>query len=348
MEGKGRWDGYAEDYKEGNVEVYFCKPWAFPLEFSRRRRGDDSFKAAKDLLEKNEIKFDLIHAHFTYPAGYVGARIKETYAKPMVLTVHEDREWFLREVASEDTKINYAWRTADRIIRVNMADLKVLEKAGISRKRLVYIPNGFSSRLFKPVDKYIARKKLGLSQDKKILLNLAALGKYKGQEYLIRAMKILVAERKDILLCIVGMGPLEKYIQSLIENLGLRDNVVLSGGNKKTEEIPFWINACDVFVLPSLSEGNPTVMFEALGCSKPFVGTSVGGIPEIIVNENLGILVEPKEVEGLARAIDRALNIEWDAGYISNYARQFSWDRICQRIIEEYHAVLIENSAEGK
>ena len=102
------------------------------------------------------------------------------------------------------------------------------------------------------------------------------------------------------------------------------------------------MNACDVFVLPSLSEGNPTVMFEALGCGKPFVGTTVGGIPEVIINEKLGILVEPKDIDGLAKAIVRALETDWDRKYISNYAKQFTWDKIAEKIMEVYREVLGE------
>ena len=78
MDSKGRNDGYAQDYKYDNVEVYFAKPLALPFEFSRRR-GDDSFRAAIKVIKKNKIDFDLIHAHFTLPSGYVGARLKDVY-----------------------------------------------------------------------------------------------------------------------------------------------------------------------------------------------------------------------------------------------------------------------------
>ena len=72
------------------------------------------------------------------------------------------------------------------------------------------------------------------------------------------------------------------------------------------------MNACDLFVLPSLNEGNPTVMFEALGCGKPFVGTKVGGVPEVIASDDYGLLVEPADPEDLAEKILVALDREWD------------------------------------
>lgn len=90
----------------------------------------------------------------------------------------------------------------------------------------------------------------------------------------------------------------------------------------------------------SLSEGNPTVMFEALGCGRPFVGTRVGGVPEVIVDDRLGILVEPGDPEALARAILQALEREWDHEYIRTYAQQFTWENIAKQVMEVYEAVM--------
>ena len=342
MHPRWRRDAYASDYKYDNVDVYFAKYFTLPLDFFRRKKGDVAFKKVMKIIQRENIDFALIHAHFTYPSGYVAARLRDIYRKPVVLTVHEDRGKFLEELASGDEKLIYSWRKADKIIRVNKRDLKQFKKIGINKSKLLSIPNGFSSDLFKPMDVDIARKKLGLPNDRKILVNIANLEKYKGQKYLIEAMKKVLTIRDDVLLYIVGVGPLKNYIQSLIDNYKLQDNIILAGGNKPTEEIPLWMNACDVFVLPSLSEGNPTVMFEALACGKPFVGTTVGGIPEVIINEKLGILVEPKDIDGLAKAIVRALETDWDRKYISNYAKQFTWDKIAEKIMEVYREVLGE------
>lgn len=341
---KPRWqrDAFACNYKYDNVEVFFAKHFALPFEFSRKLRGDLAFRAANKIIKNNNIKFDLIHAHFTYPSGYVSLRLKNIYKKPYIITVHEERTHFLREVASNNKKLVETWRNADKIIRVNKIDLKEFEKFGINKSKLMYITNGFSPDLFKPVGTIIARKKLSLSINSKILVNIANLEEYKGQKYLIHAMKKIVDIHKDAMLYIVGQGSLKSTLQSLINHYGLQYNVILAGGNKPDKEIPLWMNACDAFVLPSLSEGNPTVMFEALGCGKPFVGTNVGGIPEIIINNKLGILVEPKDPEGLAQAILRALEAEWDAAYIREYAKRFKWNRIAERIVGVYEEVLSE------
>jgi glycosyltransferase involved in cell wall biosynthesis len=340
MDNKGRYDGYARNYSYDNVEVYFAKPLAFPFEFSRKRRGDDSFRAAVKILKQNEIDFDLIHAHFTHPSGYVGARLKETYDKKLIVTVHEDRDWFLKEISSGDKKLLYSWQKADKIIRVNRMDLKEFEKVGIDESKLAFLPNGFSPRQFMPMNKGDAREKLGLSKCDKILLNIAALEAYKGQEHLIRAMNKLLAARDDVALFIVGKGSLKTQLQSLIESTGHQDRIVLAGGNKSANEIALWMNSCDLFVLPSISEGNPTVMFEALGCGKPFIGTRVGGIPEIIIDEHIGALVDPGDFEALSIALQKALDQDWDEDYIIEYAKQYTWMNISADIVKLYQSVL--------
>lgn len=340
MNPRWRRDALASDYGYDNVEVYFAKYVSLPFDFWRKNIGDSALKAAKKVIKDKNISFDLIHAHFTYPSGYVGANLKSAYGKPFILTIHEAGDWFLKEVLSKDEKIITTWMHADKIIGVNKKEINELRKFDINDNRLIYLPNGFSPRYFRPCDKIRARRSLGIPTEKRILLNLAGLEEYKGHKYLIESMKGVLATRNDVILYIIGQGPLERTLRSLINKYGMQDEVILVGGNKPTIEIALWMNACDVFILPSLSEGNPTVMFEALGCGKPFVGTNVGGIPEIIINDKLGILVEPRDANGLAEAILSALDNKWDADYIRDYAGQFTWDRIAERLLDIYETIL--------
>jgi len=92
-----------------------------------------------------------------------------------------------------------------------------------------------------------------------------------------------------------------------------------------------WINAADIFVLPSLGEGNPTIMFECLGCGKPFVGTTVGGVPEVITSDDYGLLVEPADPKDLARKILMALGREWDREAILQICGAVYMGEHCER-----------------
>ena len=128
-------------------------------------------------------------------------------------------------------------------------------------------------------------------------------------------------------------------LERQIHSLGLEGYVRLVGG-KPHNEIPHWISACDLFVLSSLNEGNPTVMFEALGCGKPFIGTRVGGVPEVIVSDVYGLLVNPADPADLAGKILTALDRTWDQEAIVQYADRFTWNEISKEILKVYRSVL--------
>jgi len=322
-----------------NVHVFTTRVLYFPLDRQYKNLGERHYHATDKAIRYNHLNFDLIHAHFTWSAGYAGARLKEEYSVPFVVTGHgydvyslpfKDEEW--RE------KIEYVLNTADHVITVSQSNLACIKKLDVSTPVTV-IPNGFRSDLFYPRDASECRKALNLPQDKKIILTVGNLEPVKGQKYLVEAVQRIVLERKDILCVIVGAGKLRTTLERQIRSLGLEGYVMLTGG-KPHDEIPLWMNACDLFVLPSLNEGNPTVMFEALGCGKPFVGTRVGGVPEIITSDEYGLLAEPADPEALAEKIQRQLDREWDQKDILRYAEQFTWESIVKEIMGVYKQIL--------
>ena len=222
---------------------------------------------------------------------------------------------------------------ADKIIGVNKKEINELRKFDINDNKLIYLPNGFSPRYFKPYDKIRHVKSLGIPiSGKRILLNIAGLEEYKGHIYLIESMKGVLATRNDVMLYIIGQGPLGRTLHSLINKYGMRDEVILVDGNKPTIEIVLWMNACDVFILPSLSESFGIVQIEAMACGKPIVATLNGGSEEIIINDKLGILVKQMDIEGMEKAILEALSKKWDNAYITEYSKQFLWNNIAAEI----------------
>ena len=103
----------------------------------------------------------------------------------------------------------------------------------------------------------------------------------------------------------VGKGALERKLKKLCVDLKIEKNVIFSGERSDIPEILFSI---DIFVLPSLREGLPLTILEAMACGKPVIATNVGGIPEIVIDGVSGILVPPKDPEALYRAMDQLLN----------------------------------------
>jgi len=104
--------------------------------------------------------------------------------------------------------------------------------------------------------------------------------------------------------------------------------------------LPLWMNACDLFVLPSLSESFGVVQIEALACGKPVVATRNGGSEEIIISDEHGLLVKLADPEDLTEKILVALDREWDRKAILAYAEQYIWEIIAGRIIAIYQDVL--------
>jgi len=328
------------DYEDDNVRVYYPRFFHMPINYFRRKLGENFFKATLKVIERKKIEFDLIHAHFTWPSGYAGLLLKREFNIPLIITAHGFDVYEVPFRGSDyRKKVLEALNGAEHIITVSNSNVEILvKKLGIPRKKIALIPNGFDEELFKPMPRHKARAKLGLPFDKKIVLTVGNLLPIKGHEYLIKAAKDVVAKRRDLLFVLVGSGPLRKKLEKLVKSFGIQDFFYFAGG-RPHEEIPLWMNAADLFVLPSLSEGNPTVMFEALSVGLPFVGTAVGGIPEIITSEKCGLLCPPKDSKCLAEKILIALEKEWDREKIRRYAEQFTWENIVKKFFSIYAEV---------
>jgi glycosyltransferase involved in cell wall biosynthesis len=316
-------------------EVVSPKYFTLPIEVIRKRNCYLATGNCMRSLQKRCTHFNLIHAHFI-ENGFIGASVKQKYEKPLVVTAHGGdayslpfrNEWY-------NALAKYVLHEADAVITVSQNNKEKLLSLGVSPKSLHVIPNGYNDRLFRPWPVEIARRKLGLPLNKKILLSVGNLVEVKGHKYLVEAFNWLRKRNDDVLLAIVGSGPLENLLRKKVKDLGFEQKVIFAG-QKRHEEIPIWLNACNVFVLPSLSEGFPTVLSESLACGKPIVASNVGAVTEIVKSKEIGLLVKPKSVSALEFALAEALQKHWGYSTIYNYALQFSWKRILPSIISVY------------
>ena len=323
-----------------NVNVIPTPILYLPTYSQYKKLGNKHFKTAEKAIKKNNIKFDLIHSHFVWSAGYVGAKLKEKYNVPFVVTAHgydiydlpfRDNEW--------RKKIEYVFNATDYVITVSNSNLECIKKLNVKTPVKV-IPNGFRSDLFYLRELKECRKLLNLPLNKKIILTVGDLGEVKGHKYLIGAMREVIKFRKDVLCIIVGSGKLKGKLKKQIKKTGLENYIMLAGG-KPHNEIPIWMNACDVFVLPSLRESFGIVQIEAMACGKPVVATYNGGSEEIITSDDYGLLCEPANPKDLAEKILIALDKGWDREKIRKYAERFRWENIAKEILEVYEEVSV-------
>ena len=162
----------------------------------------------------------------------------------------------------------------------------------------------------------------------------------KGHIYLINALEKIMAEKKRKIKCyIIGRGPLIDELREKVSEKGLDDIITFTGFLPHDDMVNIF-NSSDLFVLPSLHEGNPIVMFEALGLGKPYVGTDVGGVGEIITEDSYGLLCPIGDHEALADIIKEAMKIKWDTEKIIDYSKNYTWKKITETTLEEYEKLM--------
>ncbi|MDP2929912.1 MAG: glycosyltransferase family 4 protein [Candidatus Omnitrophota bacterium] len=287
-----------------------------------------------------EFKFDAILATWAYPDAFGSYLIAKALKKPIVVKVHgtdinsyachvpERSEWYMARHFLRRKMIVWALSKSDKVIAVSGALKDQMVRIGVPSEKIVVIPNGVNADLFKPMDQVECRRKLGLPFDKRIVLFVGNLVAVKGVEALVSG---LAGWRVCGLLVLVGDGPLEGMLRAKVKELGIEDRVVFAG-RKAHDEIRYYMNACDVFCLPSLNEGCPNVLLEAIACRKYVVATRVGGIPEIIESDETGIMVEPGRPVELAEAINKGLEISQMSGRTSSERRSYTWKQSAEML----------------
>jgi len=299
-----------------------------------------SYFASKKLVHDIMKKWnpDIIHMHGAVSEGLLGVSLKKKYEKPLLVTVYGEDVTRYSKQAPSKYLAKLSLKNADVIICQSKFLENEIRQIGIFNESFFIIPMGTDIKNFKPRDKNKARQVLNLPKNKKIVLFVGHLVARKGVEYLIRAIKLLSKRDKNILCCIVGKGDMENSLKKLTLELNLRDYVRFLG-EKNSKEVAKYMNACDIFVLPSLNEGLPVVLCEALACGKPVVATKVAGTPEL-VNKDVGYLVEPKNVNDLAEKILLALNRKWEKEKLLKKSQEFSVTNSVKKLMKVYRSFL--------
>lgn len=341
-------DRYCADYRYDNVSVYYPRCFFIPrkvplMRYRRKLDFDFRFSAVMKCIQKHEIGFDLIHAHFTLPSAHCANLLKEKYHVPYVITANEDSGWLQEEIDLADPRIENAWIHADQIMTINRKEIPKLEQYN---PRTISVPYGFVQK-YSPLDMHACRDVLNVPQDAKIVFTFGILQKRKGLEYLIEAMDIIRKTRTDVQCYIGGKAEYEKsyetFIKKMVTELNIEDRVHFLGF-MNAPDIPAWINACDLFVLPSLEEGFGIAQIEALACGKPVIATKNSGSMDILTDPDVGILCERADPADFARGILLGLTRSWDPEKIVKFSGKYRGENVAQIILSVYQDVLsIEN-----
>ncbi len=190
----------------------------------------------------------------------------------------------------------------DRFVTVSDSLRDWLHHAvGIAREKLTTIYNGVDLARFDRVDSPEAvRSKHGFTREDLLVGTVGRLDPIKDQESLIRAVGRLLGDHPHLKLVVIGDGPCYSTLQALIHQLDAADRVFLLG---EREDVPEVLQALDVYVLPSISEGMSNTILEAMAVGLPVIATRVGGNPELVLDGSTGFLVPRQTPEALADAL---------------------------------------------
>jgi glycosyltransferase involved in cell wall biosynthesis len=252
---------------------------------------------------------DIIHAHWLYPAGIAGLIAAKRYQIPLVMSSHggdlnlAQRSRLLRVLCSRVS------RESDVCIGVSQNLCEQFHRLGVPEERTRYIPVGadtdiLSDWLLKRDEVYQHFKNYpGLK-----ILYVGSLIPRKSVETLLKAHHKLQMSGYSIATAIVGAGPVKPCLESMVRDK-LMTNVFLVN-EKPPTMVPAWMSAADVFVLPSLSEGQPTVIMESMALGLPTIATDIPGTRELIYDGETGFLFPPQDAEALAACIKRFIDHE--------------------------------------
>jgi len=208
---------------------------------------------------KSTGQAQILHAYWTL-AGLVAIAVKFFTAMPVVINLWGSDILF--------TKIPIVWNIFCKLL--NRADAIICESQHfadqliakcISRQLITVLPNGIDLEQFMPLDKMTLRKQLGLPIDRPLIITIGSLSEGKGHKFLLAALPKILESYGPILAIIVGEGEFRSATELTIAKLNLDSSVHLAGF-QKVETIPHWLNAADIFVLPSLLEGTPSILLE--------------------------------------------------------------------------------------
>ena len=253
-------------------------------------------------------------------------------------------DWKMRAYNQLD---RWSLRTVKQAVTVSQAFAQQLERSGVPSKRISVLHNSIDADWIKAVsadDIQACRASLGFKDQERFILAVGRLSHEKSHVDILNALARLRETHPDLnaKFVLLGEGPERARLEQMIAALNLADRVILFGQVRDVR--PFYA-AAELFLLPSLSEGSPNALLEAMAASLPIVATAVGGIPEIVAHEKSAWLIAPQNPAQLADAIGRLLTDQTLATALATNARntvvnQYSIQARVRALLEVYQPIV--------
>lgn len=305
-------DGYPnlefiEAFKKTKVHVIPAKKW---IDFKALQR-------IKQLI--TDEQFDIIHCHEM--KGRLYALLCVYKRKNILITTHHN--WIKNNFVTSlfETFDAFYIRFFSRIIAVSYEVKNMLVKTMISSEKIEVIINGIDTDHFKINKDYRVkiRKELSVADNIKLVGSFGRISCEKGHIYFVKAAIEVLKKYPNTKFLILGNGPQEEEIKKYVLEQEASESIFILDFKGNIKE---YYSALDIFVLPSMIEGTPMALIEAMSMGIPVVATKVGGVGKIIIHQKNGLLVPPKDTKELSGAIIRLLNDEEMSRFLSSNASE--------------------------
>lgn len=255
---------------------------------------NNHFKAVMKVIKKENLHPDAVYGHFIYQCGLTAARVGKELRIPSYCACGENSLRLMPGNEPYTTGMRFAgWKEIlsglTGIISVSSYNKELLLKNGFydDDQRIAVFPNGFDSRKFYPMDKAQARKQLGFPENQFIIAFTGAFTQRKGIDKLNSALKTC----DDVYSVFLGDGELKPDCKN-----------ILFCGKVSNDQVVLYLNAADVFVLPTKGEGCCNAIIEALACGLPIISSDLA-FNDDVLNENNSIRIDVEDEQQIAEAI---------------------------------------------
>lgn len=282
--------------------------------------------------------YEIVHAHYVFPSGWLGQIIKHMYGTRLIVTAHGgDLDKMPKKQPRIKTQIKHILADADQVIAVGETLKQELNNNyKVEHNKLTVLNMGVNRQTFKPGNKPDARKKLKLPSDKALILFVGNLIKAKGLEELVMACE-LVSEHEQVQCHLVGANKEPTFLTQLLSSTTID---LYRHEATSQQEVAYWLRAADMLILPSHIEGFGLVALEAMACHTPVIGTNVGGLGYLLADE-AGLTVPSHDPEALAQAINQLIqNQPLREKLIKNgeeKANNFDQEKVIKKLIQLYN-----------
>jgi glycosyltransferase involved in cell wall biosynthesis len=332
---------WQEQLDESEVPVLFAAKWSGRFTFRDYRAGVETITHKLDSSGPVEI----LHSH--YQMGTLAAILLKSRGQTSLAmrTAHVSREWGTGFPSWVMRQVFTNWLyplLLDKEVGVSQAIVDALQHHPgnrLSQKKPLLIHNALYPDIFKPAE---AGEIPGLPSDQPSQLLLGSIGRMtnqKGYRYLLEAMPLVLERFPQVQLILIGDGELRLELEMEANQLGLNQKVSFLG--QKENVVPY-LSELDLFVLPSIYEGLPTVILESMACGVPVVATNIPGTRELIQDGQNGWLVEPKNPLALAQTLINALSSQQKRSQMADRARLTVEGFRIEKIAKQYAALYRE------